>query len=306
MSTEYVFFEGEFVPWDQANFHISTHAFLYGTAIFEGVRAYWNDNQEQLYVFRLREHSERLLNNSKYLYMDLPYSADQIDNTIVELLRRNQYRADVYIRPIAYKADTRRVSLSLVDTKDEFLVWALEFGAYVDIHRPLSVMVSSWQKTPDAAIPARVKLNGVYANSSVITTEAVMNGCDEGLVMNHAGKIAEGSGENLFLIRDGVLVTPSVTSDILEGITRNVIIELATDQLGLPVQERTVDRSELYVADEMFFSGTGAQVSPIGEVDRRKVGNGEIGPLTKKIQDLFFEIVRGNNEKYRRWCTPVY
>ena len=306
MSDEYVFFEGKFVPWDEANIHISTHAFLYGTAIFEGVRGYWNAEQEQLWVFRLREHTNRILNNSKYLFMQLPYSADEIDNTIVELLRRNKYRADVYIRPIAYKADTRRVQLSLNGTKDDFLVWALEFGAYVDVDRPLSVVVSAWQKNPDAVIPARVKANGVYISSSVVTTEAVNDGYDEGILLNRYGKVAEGSGENLFILRKGKLITPSVTSDILEGITRDVVIELAQDRLDIPVVERTVDRSELYVSDEMFFCGTGAQISPIGQVDKRTIGDGSIGPFTKKLQDLFFSIVRGKDDEYRRWCTPVY
>jgi branched-chain amino acid aminotransferase len=221
------------------------------------------------------------------------------------LLRREGYRQDAYIRPLAYKS-SELVGVRLHDLEDSFAVFALPFGRYVEKEEGADVIVSSWRRNADNAIPARAKITGAYVNSALAKTDAVLSGCDEAIVLNQNGHVSEGSAENLFLVRDGKLITPPVTENILEGITRATIIQLARKELGLETVERPIDRSELYVADEMFFCGTGVQVAAIATVDRRPVGDGKMGPIVKQIRDLYFDVVRGRAPRYRHWCTPVY
>jgi branched-chain amino acid aminotransferase len=297
-------FEGRYVPLAEANVSIMTHAFMYGTAVFEGIRAYWNAEQGQLYALKVRAHMERIRNSCKIMLMDDVPSVDQLASEVVEVLRRNEFREDAYIRPSFYKS-TQAIGVKLHGLDHRYYILAIPFGEYVDTNVGVKVGTVSWRRTSDPAIPSRAKIVGSYVNPAFSKTEAMLNGFDEALVLSGDGHISEGSAENIFVIRDGVLATPPVSDDILEGITRAGIMEIC-EELGLRVVERSIDRSEIYVADEAFFCGTGAQISPIIEVDHRLVGPGGVGPITKRVKDRYFEIVRGNVPAYRHWVTPIY
>jgi len=303
--TQYAFFKGEFVPIEEAKVSIMTHAFNYGTGCFEGIRGYWNQEEEQLYVFRLAEHYERMHRSCRILLIDLPYSAEELSDLTVNLLRMNQHRSDTYVRPLAYKA-TEGIGVRLHDLEDDFAIFAVPLGRYLEKEEGASVSVSSWRRIDDNAIPARAKITGAYINSALCKTEAVLNGFDEAIVLTQDGHVSEGSAENLFIVRSGKLVTPLGTDNILEGITRSTIMQLAREEMGLEVEERRIDRTELYIAEEAFFCGTGVQVAAIVEVDRRPVGSGKIGPVVSRLRDIYFDVVRGKAEKYKGWCTPVY
>ena len=302
---KYAFFKGQFVPIEEAKVSIMTHAFNYGTGCFEGIRAYWNEEEQQLFVFRMREHYERLHRSCRILLIDLPYSVDELGEITLELLRKEGYREDTYIRPLAYKA-TEGIGVRLHDLEDEFALFAIPFGKYIEKEEGARVCVSSWRRISDNAVPARAKITGAYINSAFSKTQAALNGFDEAIVLNQNGHVSEGSAENLFIVRDGKLITPPVTENILEGITRATIIQFAREQFGLETVERPIDRTELYVAEEAFFCGTGGQVVAIAEIDHRPVGTGKVGPIVQKIRDFYFDIVRGKVEEYRHWCTPVY
>jgi branched-chain amino acid aminotransferase len=302
--TAWAFFDGEFVPLKDARVGVLTHAFNYGTGVFEGIRAYWNPAQEQLYALHVREHYARLHRSSRIMRLDLPYTVDELVQITFEVLRRSGLREDAYIRPIAYKS-SELIGVRLHDLDTGFTVFALPFGNYVDIDRGLSVGVSSWRRVDDNAIPARCKITGSYVNAALAKTEAQEAGYDEAIVLTSEGHVSEGSAANLFMVRDGVLITPPVTDNILEGIVRASVMRLARDE-GLPLEVRSIDRTELYLADELFLCGTGVQMSSITSVDHRPVGSGEIGPLTKRLSAIYFEAVRGNVDRYREWVTPVY
>jgi branched-chain amino acid aminotransferase len=302
---KFAFFAGQPVPIEAAKVSIMTHAFNYGTGCFEGIRAYWNEDDEQLLVFRMPEHYQRLHKSARILRIELPYSVEQLGDMTLELLRREGFRQDMYIRPLIYKS-SEGIGVRLHDLEDSFAMFAVPFGRYVENEEGAHVTVSSWRRNPDNAIPARAKVTGAYVNSALAKTEAVLGGYDEAIVLNQDGHVSEGSAENLFLVRDGTLVTPPVTENILEGITRATIIQLAREELGMQTIERPVDRSELYVADELFFCGTGVQVAAIVTVDRRPVGDGKMGPVVDQIRKLYFDVVRGRVPRYRHWCTPVY
>jgi len=304
MATSYAFFRGEFVPLADARISVMTHAFNYGTGVFEGIRAYWNEREEQLYVFKLREHYERLHRSCRIMRIGLKYSVDELTRLTCELLRRCGYRQDVYIRPLAYKS-SEVIGVRLHNLEDDVAIFAAVFGKYVEVEEA-RCKVSSWRRIDDSMIPARAKVTGIYVNSALAKTEAVEEGYDEAILLNADGHVAEGSGENIFLLRNGVLITPSVSDNILEGITRNFVMQLAEDELGLRVVERAVDRSELYIADEVFLTGTAAEIQPVVEIDRRTIGNGKVGPVTTRLKTLFYDIVRGYNKKYSEYCTPVY
>jgi branched-chain amino acid aminotransferase len=305
MQTQFAFFKGGIVPIEEAKVSVRTHAFNYGTGCFEGIRGYWSDDEGQLLVFKLREHYERFLHSCNILFIDLPYSVDDFCQITLDLLRREGFREDTYVRPLAYKAD-EIIGVKLHGMTDEVSIYCTPFGRYVEAEEGARVHVSSWRRVQDNAIPARGKIVGAYVNSALSKTEALLNGFDEAIVLGHNGHVSEGSAENVFVIRNGIVSTPPVTDDILEGITREVVMELCRDVLGWEVQERTIDRSELYVADEIFFSGTGVQIAAITEVDRRPVGSGRMGPMVRELRELYFNIVRGHVPAYRHWCTPVY
>ena len=297
------YFEGSFVPMRDARISIMTHAFMYGTAVFEGIRAYWNEEQGTLYGLKIREHVERIRLNARMLLMDPLPSADELTRLILETVRRNGFREDVYIRPSFYKS-SRQIGVRLHHLEHELYIVALPFGNYIDTENGCRVMSSSWRRNMDEAIPARGKIVGGYVNMAFQKSEAELNGFDEALVMTADGHASEASAANLFVLRDGVLLTPPVTDDILEGVTRKAILEIAANE-GIPVEVRSIDRSELYIADEAFLCGTGVQVSPMIELDHRPIGSGQVGPIARLIRDRYFDAVRGRLAEYRHWLTPI-
>ena len=303
--TSYAFFNGKIVPLAEAKIGVMTHAFNYGTACFEGIRGNWNNDQEQIYLFRPRDHYQRLLNNCRILKLSIPHTVDELCQLTVELVEKNGYREDLYVRPLAYKS-SEVVGVRLHDLDDDFLIFVTPFGPYLDITKGITCCVSSWRRIDDNMIPPRAKITGLYVNSALAKTEAADNGFDEAIMLTHEGHVSEGSGENVFLVMDGSLVTPPSSDNILIGITRDTVIKLAKWELGIETIERQIDRSELYIADECFLTGTAAHVTPVLEIDHRKIGNGQVGSITKKLQDLYFNIVQGRNKKYLDWCTPAY
>jgi branched-chain amino acid aminotransferase len=303
VETGVAYLDGKFTPLADAKVSIATHALQYGTGVFEGIRAYWNPAQEQLYVFRLREHFERMARSVRILRITLPGDPDELSEITLELLRKNGFKNDVYVRPLAFKA-ARSVKVALQGLRDGFGMYAFPLGGYLPTGG-LAARTSSWRRTSDDAIPARGKLTGAYINTALSVDEAHDFEADESIFLTADGHVSEGGGSNLFMVRDGALVTPPVTDDILEGITRDSILEIAAE-LGILVQERQIDRTELYVAEEVFFCGTGAQVAPCVKVDGRNVGDGAIGPVTKKIGEVYFGIAHGDDKSHSEWRTAVY
>ena len=301
----WVYFDGEFKQYRDVHLGLMTHALHYGTGCFEGIRAYWNETQEQLFCLLMEAHYKRLKNSARIIKIELPYSVDQMVEATLEVMRRNGYREDVYIRPFAFKSQ-EEIGVRLHGLRDSFAIYTAPFGNYIDTDAGIRCMVSTWRRVDDNAAPARAKVTGIYINSALAKTEANENGFDEAIVLTQDGHVSEGSAENLFIVRDGVVVTPPPSDNILEGVTRNVISILAREDMGLTVVERSIDRSELYVADEVFLCGTGAQVSPVIEVDRRQVGDGHPGPVTRDLQKLYFDMVKGRVEERLDWLHPVY
>lgn len=299
------YFQGNFVPLSQARLPIMTHGFLYGTATFEGIRAYWNEEQEQLYGLKLLEHYKRLERSAKVLLMKLPMRPEELVDLTVELLRKNGFRQDAYIRPTLYKS-SEIIGVRLHNLDCDLLIFTVPFGEYIAIDRGITAQVVSWRRNSDQSLPARAKITGAYANSAFSKSEAVLNGYDEAIVLSIDGSVSEGSAENLFIVRDGKLITPAVSDDILEGITRAGLMQLAREDMGIDTVVRSVDRSELYGCDEAFLCGTGAQLSPIVEIDHRAVGNGEVGPITRQLAKLYFDVVRGKMPAHSDWITPTF
>jgi branched-chain amino acid aminotransferase len=297
------YFEGAYVPLRDAKVSVMTHSFMYGTATFEGIRAYWNADHRQLYGVFIREHVERIRESCRILLMDDIPSVDELAAIVLETARRNHYEQDTYIRPSFYKS-TRAIGVKLHHLDHQLTVIAVPFGDYVDTTRGIRIMTSSWRRNADEALPARGKIVGGYVNMAFQKSEAELNGFDEALVLTPSGHASEASAANLFVVRDGVVITPPVSDDILEGVTRNALLGLSAD-LGFPTEVRSIDRSELYVADEVFLCGTGVQVSPVIEVDHRPVGSGAVGPIASAIRTRYFDAVRGRLPEYRHWLTPI-
>ncbi len=296
---------GEFIPAEQGVISVRTHGFAYGTGCFEGIRGYWNEQDQQLYLFRIREHYERLLRSCKILQISLPYTAEQLVEISIELVRRNDQRQDAYLRPVAYKSD-QIVGVRLHNLTDHFVITSEPMGDYIAT-TGLHCGVSSWRRIDDNAIPARAKIIGSYVNSAFARSEAMQNGFDEAIMLTHDGHVSEGSAENIFLLINGELVTPAPTENILLGITRDTLMELARREFGRITRERQIDRTELYTADEILLCGTGAQIAPVVEVDHRPVGDGKMGPISRALQQLYLDVVHGRIPEYRtQWCTPVY
>jgi branched-chain amino acid aminotransferase len=300
----YAYFQKQFVPLSEAKIGVMTNAFHYGTAIFEGIRGNWNSKQKQIYLFRLKEHYQRLLSGCRVLKIDLPYTINELCQITVKLVEKCRFKEDVYVRPLAYKS-SESLGVRLHNLECDFLVFAFPWGPYLDVDKA-KCGISSWRRPDDNVIPPQAKITGLYANNALAKSEAVENGFDEAIMLTPDGHVSEGSGENIFLVIDGKLVTPASYNNILMGITRDTVIELAQNELGIKTIERQIDRSELYLADECFLTGTAAHITPVAEIDHRKVGNGEIGDITKRLQRLYSEVIRGNNPKYLHWCTPVY
>ncbi len=300
----YAYFNKKIIPLEEAKLGIMTHFLHYGTAVFEGIRGNWNDKQKQTYIFRLKEHYERLAQGCHILHIKLPQSIDKLCDITVELTAKCGFQEDVYIRPLAYTS-SQALGVRLHDLEHDFLMLVIPWGPYLDMDKA-RCCVSSWHRPEDNVIPPQIKACGIYVNNALAKTEAIQNGCDEAIMLSPDGHISEGSGENIFLVKDGKLITPATSHNILMGITRNTVIELADKELGIPTVHRAIDRSELYVADECFLTGTAAHVTPVAEIDRRKIGNGEIGPITAKLQEIYTKVIRGEHPKYMHWCTPVY
>jgi branched-chain amino acid aminotransferase len=299
------YFKGEFVPYEQAKIGVMTHALNYGTAVFGGLRAYWNPDDEQLYLFRPADHYRRFLNSAKIMFMELGQTPESLVGLTLELLRQENLKQDLYIRPLAYKAN-EGIGVKLHGLIDELTIFAVPFDKYVSNDTDAHVTISSWRRLDDNVIPARGKISGAYVNSALIKSDALQAGFDEALVLTDEGHISEGSAMNIFMVRDGTLITPPVTENILEGITRASIIQLASEALGIPVLERPIDRTEVYLCDEFFMTGTAAQVTAVTRVDHRPVGSGIMGPITVQLRDMFQDIVRGRNPGYQAWNVGVF
>ncbi len=302
--TGWAYQDGVFKRLADAHVSLATHALNYGTGVFEGIRAYWNAGQEQLYVFRLREHFDRMRGNCRILRIELPGDSAMLADVTLELLRRNEFRTDVYVRPLAYKA-ARSIKVALHDLRSGFGMFAFPIGAYLPTSG-LAARTATWRRTADDSIPARGKLTGAYINTALAVDEAHDANADESIFLTRDGHVSEGGSANLFMVRDGQLITPSVSDDILEGITRDVVITIAREELGLTVRERPIDRTELFIADEVFFCGTGAQVAPCVKVDGRVIGDGAIGAIARRIGDVYFAIARGDDPRHAEWRTAVF
>jgi branched-chain amino acid aminotransferase len=300
----YAFFQNQLMPLSEAKIGIMTHALHYGTAIFEGIRGNWNEVKKQMYLFRLREHYERMARGCRLMNIRLAYSADELCRITTEMVQKCGFKEDIYVRPLAYKS-SEALGVRLHNLDDDFLVFAFPWGPYLDKDK-ISCSVSSWHRPADNTIPPQAKITGIYVNNALAKTEAISNGFDEAIMLSPDGHVSEGSGENLFLLIDGKLVTPAVFNNILKGITRQTVIELAQKELGLQVVEREIDRSELYTADECFLTGTAAHVTPVAEIDHRPIADGEIGVVTGKLKEIYAAVIRGDNPDYMHWCSPVF
>ncbi len=299
--SSYAYFHKQFVPLSEAKIGIMTNSLHYGTAVFEGIRGNWNSQQQQIYLFRLKEHYQRMHQGCQMLKIDLPYTIDELCQTTIELIIKCGFQEDIYIRPLAYKS-SEALGVRLHDLEDDFLILAIPWGRYLDVDKA-RCSVSSRRcpsETPQA------KTTGLYVNNALAKTEAIENGFDEAIMLTPDGYVSEGSGENIFLVTNDKLVTPAIYSLMVVGITRDTTIKLAKNELGIETIERPIERTELYNADECFLTGTAANITPVAEIDRRKIGNGEIGYITRKLQQLYSEVIRGNNQKYLDWCTAVY
>jgi branched-chain amino acid aminotransferase len=299
-----VYHEGEFCRYGDAHIGLLTHALHYGTGCFEGIRAYWSSRQSRINVFRMPEHFERMHGNARMLHMQLPHRVDQLCEITVELLRRNAFTTDVYVRPLVYKA-SEEIGIRFHNLRDGFMIVPVPFGAYVDTSAGIRCQVSSWRRIDDNVAPARSKATGIYINSALAKTEAFLNGFDEAILLTQDGHVSEGSAENIFLVRRGRLITPPASQNIVEGITRKTLIGFAQDELGIEVDEREVGRSELYMADEVILCGTGAEVSPVIEIDRRPIAGGTPGAVTRRLQELYFAACKAEDDRHADWLTPI-
>ncbi len=304
MSTT-VYAGGQFCRYEDAKVGLLTHGLQYGTGCFEGIRGYWSPQEKELYLILLRDHFERLATSAKILTMKLPHTVDELCEITLELCLRNGFQTDVYIRPFTYKA-AEDVGVRLHNVPDAFAIVPIPFVQYLDTRKPLHVCVSSWRRADDTMAPPRAKITGLYVNSALAKSEAIENGYDEAILLSHDGHVAEGSAENVFLVRRGMLYTPDPSQNVLEGCTRKAIMDIAGAELGLTVVERSIDRGELYSAEEIFFTGTAAGIGAVGSVDRCVVGDGEVGPITRKLSDFYQRVVMGKEPRYESWLSRTY
>lgn len=305
MGKRWAYFQKQIVPLEEAKIGVMTHAFNYGTACFEGIRGNWNAKTGQLYLFRVAEHYQRQRKSCKILGIDFPFSDDELVTLTRDLVEKCGFEEDVYVRPLAYKS-SEMLGVRLHNLEDDFLIFVTPFGPYLDIEKGARCCTSTWRRVDDLGIPARAKVTGIYVNSALAKTEAEKNGFDEAIVLSHDGHVSEGSGENIFMIDGGRLVTPPSSDNILVGITRETVVTLAREELGIETVERPIDRSELYIADEVFMTGTAAHVTPIYEIDHRPIGTGAAGEISMQLQRLYFAACLGELPAYRDWLTPAY
>ena len=304
MATPYAYFQKQIMPLSEAKIGIMTHAFNYGTGVFEGIRGNWNADDETIYMFKIEEHLRRLRQSAHIMRIEIKETDEQLLSYLLEIVAKSAIREDQYIRPLAYKS-SEALGVRVHDLDDDLLIFVAPFGPYLDAEAGIRVQTSSWRRVEDVSIPARAKGTGIYINSALAKTEAVLNGFDEAIMLNNDGHVSEGSGENIVIIRGNKLITPAPSDNVLEGITLDTVLDLAQRELGLKVEARTIDRSELYVADEVFMTGTAAHVTPLLEIDRRMVANGEIGPITAQLKARYFNIIYGRVPEYAKWCTSV-
>jgi len=301
----YAYFHGKFMPLADAKINVLTHAMHYGTACFEGIRGNWVKDKKEMYIFRMTEHYERFHDSCRILKMEMPAPIKKLEEITVELVKKSGFKDDVYIRPIGFKS-AERVGVRLHDIEDDYAIVALTLAAYLDLDKGVRCCVSSWRRHGDSMIPSRGKISGAYVISALAKSEALERGFDEAILLTDAGNVSEGSGENLFMVKDGKLITPPGSDGILLGITRDTVMKIAKNELGIETIERSISRSDLYIADEVFLTGTAAHVTPVVEIDEYKIGNGKPGKLSAKLQDIYFNIIQGKNPKYIKWCTPVF
>jgi len=302
-----VWMNGEFVPWDEAKLHVTTAAVQFGSRVFEGMRAYWNDSPDQLYIFRMEEHLQRLAQSMKMMRMTLDYSLQEIRQALVDLLVENNLREDVHLGPSVYFGVGQHF-FSYKPGTVEVGVYALARPreSRLGTGRGIHACVSSWTRISDRDVPPRIKAAANYQNGRLAAVQAAEDGYDDAILLNELGKVAEGPGACVFLVREGTALTPPVTGGILESITRSTLMQLLEEQMSVPVVEREIDRTELYIADEVWMCGSALEVTPIFSVDRYQVGDGKLGPLTAQLQTEYENCVRGKNPKYSDWVLPVY
>ena len=300
-----VYRDGAFSNYNDAKVGLLTHGLQYGTGCFEGIRGFWVPEDRELYLLLLREHYERLFNSAKILLMELPHTVDELIEITIDLCRRNTFETDVYIRPCIFKS-AEDIGVRLHGVPASFAMIALPFVKYFDATVGLKACVSSWRRTDDTMAPPRGKITGLYVNSALAKSEAVLNGYDEAIMLSHDGHVAEGSAENIFLVRHGALYTPDPSQNVLEGCTRRAVIQIASEMLGLKIVERSIDRGELYAADEVFFSGSAAGLVHASSIDGRRVGDGTLGPVARKIMEIYERAVRGREPRYSGWVAPTY
>lgn len=303
---DYVWMDGKMVPWADANIHVSSDAVLRGENVFEGMRAYWNDDEKELYIFKNAEHLRRLRESAKIMRMSIPYTDEELTQAFIDVIRRNGYKGGVHFRPVVYFGPGAPNAWKPEEIPTGVFVLAFSSPHEPFITTGIKSCISSWRRNSDVASPARVKCGANYHNSRLARVEARINGFGTPIMLNDRGEIAESPESCIMMVRDGKVITPPVTADILESITRATLIELFRDQLGVTVVEREIDRTEIYIAEEAFFCGSGAEVTPVISVDHYPLGAGEVGVLTKKIQSLYFDVAKGRVTKYRQWLTPVY
>jgi branched-chain amino acid aminotransferase len=300
----YAYFHGKIVPYSEAKVGVATHGLNYGTGVFGGMRGYWNDEKKKVYIFRPLDHFQRFLNSCRLMCIELDQTPESLIKILLDLLRTDVYKQDIYIRPLAYKAD-ESIGVKLHGLMDDFTMFALPFGLYIKNDTDAHFTVSSWRRVDDNMIPARGKISGAYANSALIKTDAVRAGFDDALVLTQEGHISEGSAMNVFMVRNGTVITPPVTENILEGITRRTVMELAQNELKLQVIERPIDRTEIYICDELFMTGTAVQVTAVTHVDHRSIGKGVMGPVAAELRRLFDDAVRAKNLRYAHWNLEI-
>jgi branched-chain amino acid aminotransferase len=305
VNPKFAFFDGRIVPIADAKISVMNHAFNYGTGVFGGLRGFWNDTEAQLFIFRPRDHFERLIESASLLRIEVPYTPDELTGILNDLLRAEDFHENVYVRPLAYKS-YEGIGVKLHGLPDGFTMFSMPFGKYIEKEDGAHVCFSSWRRVDDNAIPARGKISGAYANSALIKSDALLAGFDEALVLNEDGHVSEASAANVFIVRRGAVITPPVNANVLEGITRRTLIQLMRDELGLTVEERNIDRTEVYLADEVFLCGTGVQIAAITRIEHRPIGSGNMGEITRRVRQINEDVVYGRLPNYRHWLEPVY
>lgn len=300
-----VFFDGKFIKQEEAMVPVNTHALHYGTGCFEGIRAYYSEKEKALFAFRMRDHYQRFLLSAKVIFVNIPYSVDELCKITTELIAKNFAETDLYIRPLAFKSDRAVGNFNLKTLKDSLVIYTIPMGRHYGDKEGIRATISPWTRISGNAIPPRAKVTGAYVNTSLAKTESTLSGYDEALFVNSRGHIVEGTAENIFIVKNGTVLTPPASDDILEGITRDTVIKLCRDELKLNVIERSVDRTDAYQADEMLLTGTGAEISPVIEIDGRVIGSGVIGPVGEKVKDLYSRVVHGEYPKYGEFLTKI-